>query len=121
MLSLGAFVSIIGYRSAMQVDGSSWDVYGFDAVDQITSAKYQSASSSGVTPQRSVAYDWDAVSNRETVQTTPASGMTTDVYATAASLQNASTSPAAAQVYDSSNRLLSVQSRSATVTSSSVR
>jgi RHS repeat-associated protein len=138
----GYLYNSVGNRTAMQVDGSAWDVYGFDAVDQITSAKYQSASSSGVTPQRTVAYDWDAVGNRKTVQTTPASGgATTDVYATAnavnqypaingstvthdangnltaARLQSASTGPVSTLGYDSSNRLLSVQNGSASVTS----
>ena len=104
--------------------------------------KYQSASSSGVTPQRTVSYDWDAVGNREQVQDIPATGSTiTDVYATAnavnqypaingstvthdangnltaARLQNASTGPVAALGYDSNNRLLSVANGSASVTS----
>jgi len=132
----------VGNRTAMQVDGSTWDVYGFDAVDQITSAKYQASSSSGVSPQRTVSYDWDPVGNREQVQDIPASGSTiTDVYATAnavnqypaingssvshdsngnltaARLQNASAGPVATLTYDSNNRLLSVQNGSDSVTS----
>lgn len=126
----------------MQVNGANWDVYGFDAVDQVTSVKYQADSSSGTNAQRSVGYDWDAVGNREQVQeSTPSGPVLTDVYATAnavnqyptingstvthdgngnltaAKLNAGAGAPMAALGYDSQNRLLSVQNGSDTVES----
>jgi RHS repeat-associated protein len=132
----------VGNRSAMQVNGANWDVYWFDAVDQVTSVKYQADRSSGTNAQRTVGYDWDAVGNREQVQeSTPSGPVLTDVYATANAVNqyrtiNGSTvthdgngnltaaklnvgagAPVATLGYDSQNRLLSVQNGSDTVQS----
>ena len=74
----------VGNRSAMRIDAGDWDVYAYDAVDQLVSVNYGAADSAGASPARSVGYGWDAVGNRvEVAEAVAGSGQTTDNYSTA--------------------------------------
>jgi YD repeat-containing protein len=55
----------MGNRTAMRHDSALWDVYGYDAVDQITSAKYGATSSAGASPASTTTYQYDPVGNRQ--------------------------------------------------------
>lgn len=98
-----------GLRTAMQINGGTWDVYGYDLTDQVTSVKYSSATNTGTTPASTLTYTYDAVGNRTQVKRT-ATGTTTvtNPYGTANSVNQYPTVNSASVAYDGNGNLTNV-------------
>ena len=99
----------MGNRTAMQHDAGLWDVYGYDAVDQLTSAKYSASNSAGASPASTTTYQYDPVGNRQQTIVTGGANAGTTSYATANSMNQYPGIGGNPLTYDANGNLTAMQ------------